>query len=64
MADTDCTQACRAAFSASVGKLCANLLDQLSAAATDEERQKSRERFAAGMKLAKEVRDLCLRECG
>jgi hypothetical protein len=64
MANSDCQKACRAVYERTVERLNNTLLENLILAeGKQEEKQKAREKFSKGMKLAKEVLDICLAEC-
>jgi hypothetical protein len=64
MANSDCQKACRAVYEKTVERLNNTLLENLILAeGKQEEKQKAKEKFSKGMKLAKEVLEICLGEC-
>jgi hypothetical protein len=64
MADKVCEDACIAAYQSTVIQINRTLLDGLSLAKSDAEREACKARFEKGMALAKEVKELCLATCG
>jgi hypothetical protein len=64
MADKTCEEACKAAYSAKVGKLFEVFFDCLATATDDGAKKECLDRFRRGMNLAKEAREECLKVCG
>ena len=63
MTDQKCIEACDGAYASGVGKCNQVLMDCLSIANSEAEKQQCKERFKKCMALCKEAREACLDTC-
>lgn len=65
MANSECKQACEAAYNQNLARLNSTLFENLVLAGNDPaQKTQAQVHFSNGMKLAQEARDICLAQCG
>jgi len=65
MANTECEQVCRSAYAQTVARLNDTLFENFILAGSDEsKKEQAKTYFNNGMKIAEEVKKICLTQCG